>query len=345
LPPLMLDPVRLSGLWPYAAGFAALLCALAASVLWARRRSVLDLWLMVVLCAYVIEICLISFPSPARFSIGWYVGRIFALLAGSVVLFVLLYEITTLYARLLRAVSAQRREREARLMTGDAVSASIAHEVKQPLSGMVTSADAGLRWLDRATPDLDEAKEAFKRIITDGHRAAAVIESIRAIFKKGARSKTPLDINELIREALALVRGELQKHRVSVQTVPNEQLPRVRAVPVQVQQVLLNLITNAIESMAAKGGVRVLRVKSDVYESGGVMVSVEDTGAGIDPQHVDRIFNPLFTTKSHGMGMGLSICRSIIEAHDGRLWAVPNTPDGAVFQFILPTTEASARAL
>ncbi len=344
LPPLMLDTVRLSGLWPYAAGFAALLSAVAAGVLWARRRSVLDLWLMVVMCAYVIEICLISFPVAARFSVGWYVGRIFGLLAGSLVLFVLLYEITTFYARLLRAVLAQRREREARLMTGDTVSASIAHEIKQPLSGMITSADAGLRWLDRTTPDTDEAKAAFKRIIIDGHRAAAVIGSIRATFKKDARNKTPLDINELIRETLALVRGELQKHRVLVQAAPNERLPRVRAVPVQVQQVLLNLITNAIDSMAAKDGARVLRVKSEVHESGGVMVSVEDTGAGIDPRDVDRIFNPLFTTKSHGMGMGLSICRSIIESHDGRLWAAPNTPEGAVFQFILPSTEMPAGA-
>src|SRR4029077_20134760 len=218
------------------------------------------------------EVPLSYYPDPSRFSVGWYTVRVFGVLSSSLVLIVLLYEIETLYASLLGAVLAQRREREARLMTGDAVSASIAHEVKQPLSGMVTSADAGLRWLDRATPDLDEAKEAFKRIVTDGHRAAAVIESIRATFKKGARSKTPLDINELIGETLALVRGELQKHRVSVQAVLNEQLPRVRAVPVQVQQGLLNLITNAIESMAAKGGVRVLRVKSDVYESGGVMV-------------------------------------------------------------------------
>jgi signal transduction histidine kinase len=341
LPPLMLDTVRLSGLWPYAAGFAALLSALAGAVLWARRRSVLDLWLIVVMCAYVIEICLISFPSPARFSVGWYGGRIFGLLAGSLVLFVLLYEITTFYARLLRAVLAQRREREARLMTGDAVSASIAHEIKQPLSGMVTSADAGLRWLDRTTPDLDEAKAAFEQVLVNGHRAAAVIESIRATFKTAARKNTSLDINELIRETLALVRGELQKHDVSVQVEPNEQLPRVTAVPVQVQQVLLNLITNAIESMSAKDGMRVLRVKSAVHESGGVMVSVEDTGAGIDAQDVDRIFNPLFTTKSHGMGMGLSICRSIIEAHDGRLWAAPNTPEGAVFQFVLPPTEVS----
>jgi signal transduction histidine kinase len=336
LPALMLDTVRLSGLWPYAAGFAALWSALAGCVLWVRRRSVLDLWLMVVMCAYVIEICLISFPTPARFTVGWYVGRTFRLLAGGIVLFVLLYEITTLYARVLRAVLAQRREREARMMTGDAVSASIAHEIKQPLVGMVTNADAGLLWLDRTTPDLDEAKAAFNQIITDGHRAAAVIESIRASFKKDARSKIPLDINELITETLTLVRGELQKHRVSVQPAPNERLPRVTAVPIQVQQVLLNLITNAIESMAAKRGVRVLRVRSEAHESGGVMVSVEDTGAGIRAQDVERIFNPLFTTKSQGMGMGLSICRSIIEAHGGRLWAAPNTPEGAVFRFILP---------
>jgi signal transduction histidine kinase len=336
LPPLMLNTVRLSPLWPYAAGFAALLSALAVCVLWARRRSVLDLWLMVVMSAYVIEVCLISFPTPSRFSMGWYVGRIFGLLAGSIVLFVLLYEITTLYARLLRAVLAQRREREARLMTGDAVSASIAHEIKQPLSGMITSADAGLLWLDRTSPDLDEAKAAFNQIVNDGHRAAAVIESIRATFKKDARSRTLLDINDLIGETLALVHGELQKHSVLVQATPNEQLPRITAVPVQVQQVLLNLITNAIESMAAKDGARVLRIRSELHESGGVMVSVEDTGAGIEPRDVDRIFNPLFTTKSHGMGMGLSICRSIIEAHDGRLWAVPNTPVGAVFQFVLP---------
>jgi signal transduction histidine kinase len=335
LPRLMLDTVHLSALWPYAAGFPALLSILAVVVLWARRRSVLDLWLMVVMCAYVIEICLISFPSPARFSVGWYVGRIFGLLSGSLVLFVLLYEITTLYARLLRAVLAQRREREARLMTGDAVSASIAHEVKQPLSGMITTADAGLRWLDRVTPDLDEAKAAFKQIVIDGHRAGAVIGSIRAIFKKDAKTRASLDINELIGEALALVRGELQTHRVSVQAEPNERLPRVKGDRVQLQQVLLNLITNAIDSMAATDGSRVLCVKSEVHESGGVMVSVEDTGAGIGPQDIDRIFNPLFTTKSYGMGMGLSICRSIIESHDGRLWAAPNTPKGAVFQFVL----------
>jgi signal transduction histidine kinase len=342
LPRTMLDPVHFSTLRLYIAGYQALLSVATLLVLWVRWRSVLDLWLMVVMCAYVIEVCLIAFPVPVRFSAGWYAGRIFGLVSGSVVLFVLLYEITVLYAQLLRAVLAQRREREARLMTGDAVSASIAHEIKQPLSGMITNADAGLHWLDRTTPDLDKAKASFKLIISDGHRAGAVIESIRAVFKKDARNRTSLDINELVGEALALVGDGLQKHRVSVQAEQNEELPRVKGDRVQLLQVLLNLITNAIDSMAAKDGSRVLRVRSEVHDGGGVIVSVADTGAGIGPQELERIFNPLFTTKSGGMGMGLSICRSIIEAHDGRLWVAPNKPEGAVFQFTLLTDGATS---
>jgi signal transduction histidine kinase len=347
LPRIALDPVRFSPLWFYAAGGLALLSVLALIVLWIRRRSVLDLWLMVVMCAYLTEFILISFPVPLRFSVGWYVARFCGFLSGSLVLFVLLYEITILYAQLLRAVFAQRREREARLMTGDAVAAAIAHEVKQPLSGIVTNADAGLRWLDRPTPDLDEAKDAFKQISADGQRAGAVIGSIRAIFKKGVRNRTSLDINDLIGEALALIRGDLQRHRILVQAEPNEQLPHVIGDRIQLQQVLLNLITNAIDSMAAKDEPRVLCVKSDVHADGGVKVSVADTGTGIDSQHLEQIFNPLFTTKSGGMGMGLSICRSIIEAHDGRLWVAPNKPEGAVFHFTLVVdgaTSAAARA-
>jgi signal transduction histidine kinase len=335
LPRMMLDPVRLSPLWFYAAGCLVLLSVFALIVLWIRRRSVLDLWLMVVMCAYVTEICLISFPIPVRFSIGWYAGRVCGFLSGSLLLCVLLYEITTLYARLVRAVIAQRREREARLMTGDAVSASIAHEVRQPLSGIITNADAGFRWLDRATPDLDEAKAAFKQITINGHRAGAMIGNIRAIFKKDARDRTSLDINDLIAEALALMRGDLQRHRILVQAEPNALVPQVRGDRIELQQVLLNLITNAIDSMSAKDGPRVLCVRSEVHDGGGVIVSVADTGTGNASQQLERIFNPLSTTKSGGMGMGLSICRSVIEAHGGRLWVTPNKPEGAVFQFML----------
>jgi C4-dicarboxylate-specific signal transduction histidine kinase len=220
-------------------------------------------------------------------------------------------------------------------MTGDTVAAAIAHEVKQPLTAMITSADAGLRFLDRSTPNLDRAKEAFKRVIADGHRAGAMVDSIRANFKNNQRTRTSIDVNELIRHALALERGDLQKHRIMVQAEPNTQLPEVRGNRIQLQQLLLNLITNAIDAMAAKDEPRVLFVKSEAHESGGVVVSVADTGAGINSQDVDRIFNPLFTTKSDGMGMGLSICLAIVEAHHGRLWVTPNTPCGAVFQFTL----------
>jgi signal transduction histidine kinase len=193
-----------------------------------------------------------------------------------------------------------------------------------------------LRFLDRAIPNLDRAKEAFKRIVADGHRAGAVVEAIRSNFRSDVRTRTSLDVNELIREALVVEGGDLQKHGILVRAEPNEQLPEVRGNRVQLQQVLLNLITNAIDAMAAKDEPRVLCVKSEAYEGDGVVISVADTGAGIGSQDIDRIFNPLFTTKSDGMGMGLSICRAIIEAHDGRLWVAPNTPQGAVFRFTLP---------
>jgi len=345
LPRVTLDSTRLSPVWPYVGAPVALLSISAIVVLWIRRRSALDLWLMVVMFIFSIEIPLSYYPDPARFSVGWYAVRGFGFLASSLVLIVLLYEIETLYARLLGAILAQRREREARLMTGDAVAATIAHEVKQPLTAMITTADAGFRFLDRSMPNLDRAKESFKQISADGHRAGAVVDSIRANFRNDERTRTSLDVNELIREALTLERGELQKHRIQVQAEPNRQLPEVRGNRVQLQQVLLNLITNAIDAMAARDEPRVLSVKSEAHEGDGVMISIADTGTGIGPQDAERIFNPLFTTKSDGMGMGLSICRAIIEAHNGRLWFAPNSPRGAVFQFtLLANSPASAGA-
>ncbi len=336
LPEVASDSRQFGSLWPYLIGAPVALANLSALfVLWGRRRSMLDLWLIVVICLYLIEVPLSYYPDPERFSVGWYTVRVSGVLSSCIVLIVLLYEIETLYARLLGAVLAQRREREARLMTGDAVAASIAHEVKQPLTAMVTSADAGFRFLDRPTPNLDRAKEAFKLISADGHRAGAVIENIRANFRNDQRTTTSLDVNELIREALALERNDLEKHRILVQAEANAQLPEVRGNRVQLQQVLINLITNAIDAMAVKEEPRVLSVRSEAHHGDSVKVSVVDTGAGISSSEIDRIFDPLFTTKPDGMGMGLSICRAIIHAHDGRLWVTPNVPRGAVFQFTL----------
>jgi signal transduction histidine kinase len=345
LPRIMLDQSRFVPEWPWVVGAPiAVLCTLALIVLWRRRRSILDLFLMVVLCAYLIEIPPHYFPFPARFSTGWYAVRVTSLLSSSIVLIVLLYEITAMYGGLLRAVVRQRREREARLMTGDAVAASIAHEVRQPLTAMVTSADAGLRFLDRAAPNLDKAKEAFRNIAADGHRAGAVVASLRANFRTDLQERSAIDVNELIAEAIALGYGDLQEHGVLVQAEPNRQMRGIMGNRVQLQQVLINLITNAIDSMSANDGPRVLTVSSHAGDADHIVVSVADTGSGIDRDHSDRIFNPLFTTKSGGMGMGLSICRAIIEAHDGQLTFAPNSPRGAVFRFTLQADSPATAA-
>jgi C4-dicarboxylate-specific signal transduction histidine kinase len=207
---------------------------------------------------------------------------------------------------------------------------------------MVTTADAGLRFLDRSIPNLDRAKEAFKRITADGHRAGAVVGSIRANFKTDVRERSSLDVNELVRESLALGGAELQRQRITVQAEPNRQLPAVRGNRVQLQQVLLNLVMNAVEAMAAKEEPRILSVRCEPYDRERIVVSVADNGAGIPSQDVERIFNPLYTTKADGMGMGLSICRAIIEAHDGQLWLATNSPRGALFQFTLLLANAGS---
>ena len=336
LPTIMLDPLRFGPQWPYLVGAPISLLSISALILlWIRRRSMLDLWLMVVMFLYLVEVPLSYYPAPTRFSGGWYAVRIFGFLASSLVLVVLLYEIETLYAKLLRAILAQRREREARRMTGDTVAAAIAHEIKQPLTAMITSADAGFRFLDRSTPNFDRAKDAFRRVVADGHRAGAMVDSIRANFKNDQLTRTSVDVNEIIRHALALEHGDLRKHGILVQAEPNSEVPEVRGNRVQLQQVLLNLITNAIDAMAARDQPRVLFVKSAPHGGDEVVISVADTGPGIDAQDAERIFNPLFTTKSDGMGMGLSICRAIVEAHHGRLWVTQNAPRGASFQFTL----------
>jgi signal transduction histidine kinase len=332
----MLDRFHFADMWPYYVGASiASLCICALIVLWSRRRTVLGLWLMVVMCLYLVEVPLSYYPTPFRFSVGWYAVRIIGIISSGVVLIVLLYEISKLYARLLRAVRAQQSEREARLMTGDAVAATIAHEVKQPLSAMITRAETGTRWLDRSTPDLDRAKAEFKQIAADGYRAGAVIDSIRANFKNDPSTRTSVDVDGLIGETIAMLRGDLQKHRIVVQAELNGDLRPIMGDRTQLQQVLLNLITNAIDAMTARDGPRILSVSSELRDDSGIVVSVADTGTGIGPQDAERVFNPLFTTKSGGMGMGLSICRSIIEAHDGQLWVVQNAPQGAVFQFAL----------
>ena len=233
--------------------------------------------------------------------------------------------------------------RVSRLTTMGAMTASIAHEINQPLAAIAANANAGLRWLSRTTPDLDEVHAALKQINNDAHRASEVIQSVRSIFKKAPQQGALVDVNDVVLEVLALVHGELINYRVSAISDLLQNLPQVRADRVQLQQVMLNLITNAVEAMGAVGDrARVLNVTSQLYDPNGVLVTVQDTGPGIDPDRKDRIFDAFFSTKSSGMGMGLFICRSIVEAHGGRLWATPAAPYGAIFHLVLPIGDAVA---
>ena len=227
--------------------------------------------------------------------------------------------------------------RATRMTTMGELVASIAHEVNQPLMAIVTNADTCLSWLASDTPQLDEAQKAAERIVRDGHRAGDIIKTIRALARKSRPEMTQLDMNDVIAEVLALTRGELRRHDVSLETELSGDLEAVMADRIQVQQVILNLVMNGIEAMSASTDrPRMLRVCSRIEGPGSVLIAVTDAGTGLDPTKVDRIFDAFFTTKPEGMGMGLSICRSIIEAHGGRLWASPNLPYGSVFQFTMP---------
>jgi C4-dicarboxylate-specific signal transduction histidine kinase len=233
--------------------------------------------------------------------------------------------------------------RVARLTTMGRLAASMAHEINQPLAAIVASGNAGLRWLARTPPNFDEARDALDQIVKDGHRASDTIEGIRAIFRKGEERRAPLDVNELIGEVLRLTQGEIQDGRVSVRTELINDLPKVMGNRVQLQLVFRNLIVNAIEAMSSvTDRARVLHIISATTPSG-VRIAVEDSGTGIDRESIDRIFDTFFTTKSHGMGMGLSICRSIIEAHGGNLSALPSHPYGSIFEIVLPAAKMDDR--
>src|SRR5258707_10053440 len=224
-----------------------------------------------------------------------------------------------------------------RVATMGQLSASIAHEVNQPITAAVTNAEAALRWLGAQPPDLEEVRRALGLIVEDGTRAVNVIGGIRALIKKVPPRQACLDINDAIREVIALTRGEAVKTGVSVQTDLADGLPLIYGDRVQLQQVILNLIINAIEAMSGVAETpRALQISTGQAEQGGVLVAVRDSGPGLDPASGERLFNAFYTTKSGGMGMGLAICRSIIEAHEGQLWACANEPRGAVFQFTLP---------
>jgi signal transduction histidine kinase len=255
-------------------------------------------------------------------------------------------------AALFASVSKRKRAEEAlrqtradlahmhRVTTMGELAASISHEVMQPLGAGVTNAQAALRWLGAQPPDLDEVRQALDRAVKDGRRAVEIIRRIRTLIKKEPLRKDALEVNEAIVEVIALTRGEVMKNNVSVQTQLAEGLPLIQGDRVQLQQVILNLIINAVQAMSGVSeGSRELLIGTGKDASGGVLFAVQDSGPGLNPESFERLFDSFYTTKSGGTGMGLSICRSIVEAHEGRIWATPNAGPGITVQFTLPIND------
>jgi C4-dicarboxylate-specific signal transduction histidine kinase len=235
-----------------------------------------------------------------------------------------------------------QRERDNKLMNAQAITAAIAHEVRQPLAAIATNASAARRFLKRPQPDYAEVEAALGRIISESHRTSEVFNSIRALFRRADTTLQPIDLNDVIQEALKSVTGEAKHRAVTVRTALAADLPRIIGHAGQLQEVVINLSRNAIEAMAGEQDrSRLLQVRTEVRDGDEIIVAVEDSGPGIDAKQIDSIFAAFFTTKTQGMGLGLAICRMIIEHHGGQLTASSDGQSGAVFQFVLPIAEAN----
>lgn len=313
--------------------------AVAAALLFRARTSVLDLWLLVATASWLIE-TLTNVTLTTRFSVGWYWLHCMALFSNLIVMLALIAESNRMYARLAMATIGRNRERNARLMSLDAVAAAISHEIGQPLTAIRLQAGMGRSRLEARPPDVPGAIEAFNGVLEAEHRTSSVIKSIRAMFGQRRGGRTQFDLNDLVRETVVVMDSDLAAHKVSLKLSLAETLPPVLADPIQIQRVIVNLITNAIESLDSIGSrPRRITVRSMAAEGEAVLLEVSDNGAGIAPDALDQIFEVYFTTKPSGIGLGLSLCRIIIEACGGRLWASRGRRHGATFHLELPRSD------
>lgn len=337
LPSLQQYPYQTGHLVSWATPIVLLIYAAALAVLWMRARSVLDQWLMVVALASIVELTITAEFGNARFSLGFYTGRMFSLVTSTVVLIVLLEETTRLYARLARANTLLERERNNRLMSFEAITASIAHEIRQPLTAISANSSAALELLTKTPPDLTETKNALRDIAEDTRRTNKAVDSVQSLFHRSNQKRELVNVNEIVREVLQSMRIELKDHGVTVRPQLRTQVPPVPGNRNQLQQVILNLIHNAVEAMARPAQqTRVLQLRTELYGRNAIALAVQDSGPGIRPDRLNDIFEAFVTTKSDGMGLGLAICRTIIEHHGGQLTASSDGQTGAQFQIVLP---------
>jgi len=337
LPVLFADRTNFTLLALYSTGVDSFLSALALALLWRRGRSTLDMWLCVTISAFLAELVINTVLISGRFTLGWYVGRVFAVLVPTIVMILMLAQIFALNAKLMRAAIMLQRERSNKLASLDAVVAAIAHEVKQPLATIAVRGAAAKRYLDRTPPGLREAESSVGAMVAASMRANEVFENIRVLFSDADQKRQPISVNQLATEAMDLLREELKAYGIEATIHPTPELPAIVAHNGQMREVILNLIQNAIDAMkAVSDRRRVLEIRTGHYGNGAIVISVEDTGSGIEPEKIKRIFDPFVSTKAKGRGLGLAICKSIVERHHGELSVSPKIDGGARFQLILP---------
>ena len=337
LPPLFVErDVLDEANWATVTYVLMTLFVVATAVLWRQRKSVLDMWLLVALATWVIH-GVLNMQAWGRFTVNYYCQFGMLLFSHLVVMLALLGESGRLYARLALSVMAQKRERDARLMSMDAVAAAISHEVGQPLSAVNINALAGLNWLTRPRPDLEKAINALHAALDAGHRAFDIIKGIQAMFAKEVGTATRFSLNGLVRETVSLLGRELTGIKVLLHLARDEALPPILGDRVQLQQVLVNLLTNAIESVGAmRDRPRRIAIRTVPLDDEEVLLEIYDTGLGIPPDEIEQIFETFYTTKATGTGLGLALCRTIVEDHGGRLWASRGRKYGAIFHIQLP---------
>jgi signal transduction histidine kinase len=371
--PALLDQTGFTP-WQRVVNLTNILLVLAAFVLLSAgpRHKLLNLWLIVVMGYWFCDITLSSYLNGGRYDLGFYAGRIYGVLAASFVLAVLVLENSRLYRHLaiaagrlkeratellqanetLRSEIIHRKRAEEGLRQAQAelarvsrmtamgeLTSSLAHEVNNPIGAIMMNAETCLRWLSHEIPNVERARLIASMIVRDGTRASETVARMQQLFDKGLPLRESVDVNDAIQEMIVLLCDEAARHAVSIRAELTENLCRVAGDRAQLKQVLMNLIVNGIESMNETEGTRELTIKSERSENGQITVSISDTGVGLPPVPVNQIFNAFFTTKLHGLGMGLSISRTIIENHGGRLWAANNSSRGANFNLTLPVEE------
>jgi signal transduction histidine kinase len=305
-------------------------------VLRRRPKSMIDLWLQVAVWSWLFEALLTTLTS-SRFSLIFYVNRGMGMLSSAFVLLVLLSESSMLHRRLVLAMAAREQEREGHRTTMDVMVGSLAHELRQPLGAILVNGHAGIVLLSATPGNVDEAREAFREISKSVLRANDIIDSVRTMFAHSPHDRVAVEVNDLVREAVGIMRLELEAYRIELELDLFLVLPTIRGHRGQLTQVLMNGVKNGIESLATiSDRERRLRIRTALLEPDDVAIRIEDSGRGLDPLARDRIFEPFFSTKPRGMGLGLAICKSIIEGHGGALSLLPGAPHGAVFQVELP---------